>query len=483
MQNKRTTSHSNLSQTDPMKRSAVLLTVLFAALFILAGCSGSANTGQRNIIIDDARILAPNPALMKAYEEYNNQLLKEYRIDLRVITTNSDENINTFANRAFAVFTKEKTTRSGRALLLVINAKHNLVRLEVSMALEPIYTDAFISFIERQHMVRFFRDNRLDEGIFATTEAMYSRAQKAAQGKEFMADMPSQSIGGGAKRSADIGRKELNVKSKKDISLPSSASPKDVLHAYIEARKEDNDNPDLSIFTDETKDFFHKWTVTPVQMDNEVRAFEKCSGSETVIADDRQYAAIIYPIEQRKCCPYLLRKEHGRWRLDFATMNKLIRFNTQEKWHFILKWKKNLGKKHYAWLYQRQYLPKDVQALLDPYLSAFVDNIYDSNGFAYDYWKPSVFKILFQEFNDKGKYVGTYIVKMHSRGPGARAGLQLGDRIIAVNGRTIQKGDLDFISKTMLLKKNGGEVDVRISRLEDGTMITKDLKLVAPKRN
>jgi len=148
---------------------------------------------------------------MKAYKEYNDQLLKDYRIDLRVITTNSNDDINTFANKAFGVFKKEKTTQSGRALLLVINAKHNLVRLEVSMALEPIYTDAFVSFIERQHMVRFFRDNRLDEGIFATTETMYSRARKAAEGKEFMTDMPSESIGGGAKRSADIGEKKLNV--------------------------------------------------------------------------------------------------------------------------------------------------------------------------------------------------------------------------------------------------------------------------------
>jgi uncharacterized protein len=466
-----------------MKRSAILLTVLLAILSALAGCSDSGDTGQRKIIIDEARILAPNPALMKAYEEYNNQLLKEYRIDLRVITTNSDEDINTFANKAFEVFTKETTTKSGRALLLVINPKHNLVRLEVSMALEPIYTDAFISFIERQHMVRFFRDNRLDEGIFATTEAMYSRAQKAAQGKEFMADMPSKSIGGGAKRSADIGRKNLTLRSKRDVVLPPSASPEDVLHAYMETRRGHNDNPNLSIFTDETKEFFQKWTVTPIQMDNEVQAFEKCSGSETVIAKDRQHAAIIYPIKQRKCCPYLFKKEHGGWKLDFATMSKLIRFNTQEKWHFILNWKKNLGKKRYAWLYQKQYLPKDVQALLSPYLFAFVDTIYDSNGFVYDYWKPSVFKILFREFSHKGKYAGTYIVKMHSRGPGARGGLQLGDRIVSVDGKTIGKGDLDFISKTMLAKKNGGEVHMKIARLENGKMVTRDLTLIAPKPN
>lgn len=456
------------------------LTLLFTVFLLLAGCSKSGDITQRKIIIDNAAVLTPKPALLKAYREYNNQLLKDYRIDLRVITTNSDEDINTFANKAFSLFKKEKTTDSGRALLLVINAKYNLVRFEVSMALEPIYTDVFVSFIERQHMVRFFRDNRLDEGIFATTEAMYSRARKAARGEEFMADMPTEFIGGGAKRNADIGRKDLNVKSKKDISLSPSASPEEVLQAYIETRRDHNDNPNLSIFTDETKKFFQDWTETPVQMDNEVRSFTKCSDSETVISDDQSHAAIVFPVKQRKCCPYLLKKEHGGWKLDFATMSKLIRFNTEEKWHFILNWKENLGKKHYAWLYQKQYLPEVVRALIAPYLFAFVDNIYDYNGFPYDYWNSAVFKILFEEFRDNGKYMGTYVIKMHSRGAGAKGGLKLGDKIIAVDGKTIQEGDLDFISNTMHAQKHGEVLDIEIGRQIDGKTITKDLRLIAP---
>ena len=55
------------------------------------------------------------------------------------------------------------------------------------MALEPIYTDAFTFSIEHQHMLHFFRDNRnrIAEGVFATTERMYTRAREAAAGKEF----------------------------------------------------------------------------------------------------------------------------------------------------------------------------------------------------------------------------------------------------------------------------------------------------------
>ena len=229
-----------------------------------------------------------------------------------MVTTDSDTDIDTFAYHAFAIFPGESGTNAGRALLLVINAKQDLARLEVSMALEPIYTDAFTSFIEEQHMVRFFRDDRLAEGIFATTETIYSHAQEAAKGKGFMAAMSNRSLGGGAKTSADIGRKELNVKSTQAVAGSAADSPEDVLQKYMQSRRAHNDNPNLDIFTAATKDFFGKWTVTPVQMDNEVRFFANCSDPQTMVSDDQHSAVVIFPIQQRKCTPYFLQKEQGK---------------------------------------------------------------------------------------------------------------------------------------------------------------------------
>ncbi len=446
----------------------------------MAGCSSSNDSNQRTIIIDDAHILTDQKKLMESYREYNEQLFKDYQIDFRVITTESDEEINGFSNRAFTLFEQEDGTTAGRALLLVINTRQDLARLEVSMALEPVYTDAFTSFIERRHMVHFFRDNRIAEGIFATTERMYSRAREAATGEEFMADMPNRSLGGGAKVSADIGRKELNTQSKKNISASPDDSPGDILEKYIQSRRDHNNNPDLEIFTTATNAFFHNWTVTPVQMDNEVRFFSQCHDPKTLFSEEQDFAVILYPITQRKCSPYFFQKETGSWKLDFATMSKVIRFNHEMKWHLILEWQNNMGTQKYARLNQGNLLPSRVKSLLAPYLFAFVDYTYDINGYAYDTWQGSVFSISFNEYSSDGRYGGTFINDLHSRGTGIKSGLQKWDQIIEVEGKTIEKGDLDFISQTMRGKKSGERLRITITRKNNDTRITKEITLTAP---
>jgi uncharacterized protein len=446
----------------------------------MAGCSTGNDISQRKIIIDDAHILTGHNELMASYREYNEQLLKDYQLDFRVITTESDQDINAFANNAFRMFEQENETKTGRALLLVINTRQDLARLEVSMALEPVYTDAFTFFIEHRHMVHFFRDNRIAEGIFATTERMYTRAREAAAGEEFMADMPSQSLGGGAKVTADIGRKELNIQSKQNISVSSADTPEDVLQKYIQSRRDHNNNPDLNIFTTATIAFFRDWTVTPVQMANEVRFFTQCYDPQTLFSDDQDFAIILYPIQQRKCSPYFFKKEAGYWKLDFASMNKIIRFNHEMKWHLILEWHENMGKQKYAKLTQKDLLPSGVKTLLAPYLFAFADYTYDTNGYPYDYWQGSVFHISFNEYSNNGSYEGTFINDLHSRGAGIKSGLRKWDQIIEVAGKPITKGDLDFISQSMRETKSGENLTIRITRKNNDTVITKEIVLVAP---
>lgn len=462
-----------------MQRKIVGLLLL--VLFLLLGCSNNGEHRQRTIIIDDARLL-DNASLLEAYSKYNEQLLKDFQIDFRVVTTESDQDINTFANRAFSVFAAEGGATAGRAILLVINSKQDLARLEVSMALEPIYTDIFTSFIEEQHLVRFFRDNRLAEGIFATTETIYNRARDAAKGKAFLVDMPNRSLGGGAKTSADLGKAELNVKSDQDVAVSAADSPQDVLAKYIESRRAHNDNPNLAIFTDDTKAFFRNWTVTPVQMDNEVRFFGRCTEPETIISDDRDFAVVMFPIRQRTCSPYLLRQEGGSWKLDFATMSKLIRFNHEMKWHLILDWQEKMERREYARLTQGDLLSDKVTRLLDPYLFAFVDFNYDTNGYPYTIWgEKAVFKVSFNEYyDDDGKYAGIFIFGLHSRGAGKKSGLEVWDKIVELDGRKIRQGGLGYISATMTGKKNGEELPITVARRNGNGVVVKQLVMVAP---
>jgi len=132
---------------------------------------------------------------MSQYRDYNEALLERFDIDFRTITTTASDDIDIFANKEFANLQTKSRSKTGKAILMVINTAQDKVRLEVSMALEPIYTDAFISYIERKGFVPYFRNDTIADAIYMATELVMDRANDAKAGKEFMPPMESKSIG------------------------------------------------------------------------------------------------------------------------------------------------------------------------------------------------------------------------------------------------------------------------------------------------
>ncbi len=328
-----------------MKQILIALT-LCITLMIVSGCDSKAteeSTTQaakdkaEQIIIDDAYVLYDNEELMKQYREFNDYLLKTYDIDFRVITVSNEDDIDLYANTQFAKLQQNSRSKSGKALLLVINTLQDKVRLEVSKALEPVYTDAFVSYIERKGFVPYFRDYKIADGVYMAAELVKDRALEATEGKEFMPPMKSESIGGGAKTKSYIGVADPNAKKGAQVAAHSSDTPMDVLKKYLNVVKSHNKNPNLDIYTDATKQFFANWTVTDINQDNEVRFLQPCMNGKTIkYANDGIHAvAANEPYDKhRTCAPYFFKKENGTWKLDIATMAKTIRFNQPMQWHF-----------------------------------------------------------------------------------------------------------------------------------------------------
>ncbi len=351
-----------------MKKITVYSLILVLTLFFTA-CDKKTTTDEgmstiSNIIIDDALVIVDNQKLMKQYADYNEQLLKEFDIDFRVITTMDESNIDMFANEAFAKLQTQSRSKSGKALLMVVNISQDKVRLEVSMALEPIYTDAYISYVERKGLVPYFRDNKVADGIYMLTELTRDRASEAREGKEFMPPMQSKSIGGGAKTKAHIGLVDPDAKKGHQITTSISNTPKDILNKHLQGLKTHNKNPDLDIYSDASKAFFKTWTVTDINQDNEYRFINQCNkGREVRYSSDRDYAvAMNHPVKQRSCSPYFFKKERGKWTLDIATMAKVLRFNAPMQWHF------DMDKKF---------------EIMSHYEFAFVGLYYDKNGYPF----------------------------------------------------------------------------------------------------
>lgn len=328
-----------------MKRTLNIL-LLTTSLMLVVGCESKTEDAtvtqaqqDRNdkIIIDDAYVLYDDEKLMKQYREFNDYLLETYDIDFRVITVSNEEDINLYANKAFTELQQKSRSKSGKALLLVINTLQDKVRLEVSQALEPVYTDAFVSYIERKGFVPYFRDYKIADGVYMATELVKDRALEATEGKEFMPPMESKSIGGGAKTKSYIGIADPNAKKGDNISAMNRDEPKTVLQKYIKALKSHNKNPNLDIYTDATKAFFAKWTVTDINQDHEVENISKCLNLHETLYDmyDTHAVLAVRPYDKhRTCSPYFFKKENGAWKLDIATMAQILRFNQPMQWHF-----------------------------------------------------------------------------------------------------------------------------------------------------
>ncbi len=282
-----------------------------------------------------------DPASLLTMEErsrianYHRQLLNNFDIDYRLVTTNAAEDIDRFAEAAFDRHGVGKLSAQSRGLLLIVDPALDQVRLEVGYALEPVFTDAFVSYIERQQMVPFFRSGRVADGILATTELIVERADKASEGAAWVRTPMPGSGGGGAKTQAHIGAGRQKKSSKTEVDLFPGNTPDATLEAYVAAMARHDDSADLAIYTAETQDMLRGWTITPAQMNNVVQSIRNCPKDAIRINEAAGFAVVRYSVKSRKCSPFFLRHIGGAWRLDLMAQQKHIRFSNRNYWHFV----------------------------------------------------------------------------------------------------------------------------------------------------
>ena len=292
-----------------------------------------------DIIIDDANILHFSPKLQQEYTTYNTYMLQQFDIDVRVLTTNSQEDINLFGHKMFKLLKKHTRTKSGRMVLFILNPRQDKARLEVAKALEGVYTDGFVSYIERKGIVPYFQASKLEDGVFMVMELLKDKALQAKKEGAFSEAMNTQSLGAGAKTKAKLHQRDQNAKKGDQVSLSQNDTPKEVLRKYLQVLRTHNKKADLDIYTKTTQAFFANWVVTEINQDHEATSLKRCIQHYTTLFDTPSTHAVlaVTPYDKhRKCAPYFFKKENNTWKLDIATMAQTIRFNTQMQWHFDL---------------------------------------------------------------------------------------------------------------------------------------------------
>lgn len=318
-----------------MKNFFILPLLLLLSTFW--GCSESSTP---DTVIDRSGLL--DPSEISTLAEYNAALLRDHDIDFRLVLEDANLQGVTFNSRANALMEElAETTQSaqGRLILLYIDAGSDLSRLEISGDLEGVYTDIFSGYIQQQHMVYFFREQRIQDGILAASEMVYERARDASLGHDFSVPVSVMAGGGGATAEARISNNAVIPKRASRISseeLQAGSTPMETVMLYKLSMAAGNTDPDKDIFTDATQAMMRQWTVTPAQQRNGVKGIERCAQfpSQIIYSENGERAVIRYPTEERQCNPWFLQKGAGKWRLDLNTMQQAIGFNQKNQYHF-----------------------------------------------------------------------------------------------------------------------------------------------------
>lgn len=337
-------------------RTGVRIVVL-AGLFGLAGQAALAAFAEA--VSDGAALMSRDQRARIA--EHHGYLLQDYDIDYRVVTAEDVGDISHFAVLRFADLGVGEASSTGRGLLLVIDPAQDRVRLEVGYALEGVFPDAFVAYVEHRQMVPFFRANRVADGILAATELIVTRAQRAAANAGFEGEVWMAGSGGGrATADAGIGQgwtNEANLGGASEASATAAGpSPEVTLGRYLGAMAARNGDPGLSLYTAETQGMLRSWVMTPAQMTNVARTYRNCTPERARTHASGDLAVIRYPVSQRQCAPWFFRRGESGWALDLTMMQSAIRFGRSNAWRFDF-------------------------AASHPYGFAFADWQFDSNGF------------------------------------------------------------------------------------------------------
>ncbi|MBN2428343.1 MAG: TPM domain-containing protein [Deltaproteobacteria bacterium] len=336
----------------------IIFVVLLFGLII--GCSASNN----EFLEDPANLLSVSEK--EHIEEYYEVLLKDLDIHFKtVFLKDAVPDIDQKAVEFFDRYQLGEKTRAAKGVLLLVDTHGKQVRMEIGYDLEGVFPDGFVGYVEEQQMVPFFAAGKVGPGVEATVELLVAQAM-AAKEKADLVEEGADKGGVGAHYSGGAGAKTaINIGSglpAKGVAVnpadfEAQSEPRLTLEKYLIALSQHVKDPNLGIYTLETRNFFKRWVVTDAQQDNEYRELsERISQGSVEISGEK--AVILFPVDDRQTSPYFFHKGPDGWMLDFSGMSRWIRFNHKNQWHF--------------------------KTLEHPYMFAFEKFVFDCHGFPHE---------------------------------------------------------------------------------------------------
>lgn len=315
-------------------RKLVLLLILIGLLSgagIISYMRQAGNSSPSPVVFDDAALFSPQD--IHQAEIYHRHLLTNWNIDFRILTTRDGGDLNALSARKFGETRTGSHSSAGRGLLFTVNTSQDRVRIEVSAELEGVYTDAFVSYIERNMMVPYFKSNMILEGIMAATELVVNRAQEAESGIAFDKNrIASFTTGAGAVTDAHIGAgvADNTAKAGSAINPDMKLSPREAYEALLAMLARGEMVYDPLLYTQPSIDLFSKMPMPPAAISNMYNSYKACQIDAVKIAEP--LAVLRFRSKDRKCGPMFFRRENGLWKFDLIPIRDIVIYDFQNNW-------------------------------------------------------------------------------------------------------------------------------------------------------
>ncbi len=291
---------------------------------------------QSLMILDKAKIL--DEAAKQQIHQYHKHLLKAHDIDYRVMTTPNAGDINILAAQMFKEMKVGSLSKTGKGFLFILDPGHDLTRLEVSANLEGVYTDAFVSYVQRNWTVQYFKGNQIKAGILAMTELFITRAQEAERGQAFdPANLGAgKTTGAGAATQARLGQgyesDQIQANTQDVIPASQNLSPLEVYNALIKSYMAGITAIDPDMFTAESRKLFAHSTPSAAQNKNMGKKYSFCMIHS--VKENGDYAVVSLALEGsgRECGPMFFKKEDGKWKFDVPGIAYMIIYDFENRW-------------------------------------------------------------------------------------------------------------------------------------------------------
>ena len=284
-------------------------------------------------IYDSAGILTN---IIESTTRYLELIKKDYAIETVIVTLPALPPPHTIESLAVELFSNWQigSATGGRGILLILSDEEKLIKIEVSYALEDVFTDIFCGYIEDKQLKAYYLSNQLEIGLVAVLEEIEKRAQIKNKENYFTADIDQidqELLSGGAGAKRQLTKFKENRMFQVDQAYPAGSTPEDAWQTLIRSWQGKVRDPNLGVYTEITRLAYRDFKNLPDSRYEEDVVTYKNKPFE--IIQNNTYAVIFFGKKKGwENAPFLFCRTKDGWQFNIVHQRKFVRMGKNPHW-------------------------------------------------------------------------------------------------------------------------------------------------------